>query len=213
MKIDRSFILDLDTDERTERIVRSIIDLAHSLNLTVVAEGVEDGAVADRVRHLGIDYVQGYAIARPATGNEMTEWLRHRSTTTRGQIRRNERRGLDVLVVDSKPAERAALRKCLRESKHRVSQAHSGMAAVGRLKKKMPDVVILDHLMPGLNGVETAPQLRAAGYSGPILLLSGSAPDSSEAARYPLDVWPVSHEDEALLIRLVDGYAHTPAPR
>ena len=76
----------------------------------------------------------------------------------------------------------------------------------------MPDVVILDHLMPGLSGVEIAPQLRAAGYAGPILLLSGSAPDNAQAARYPMDVWPVSHGDEALLSRLIDGYAVSSAP-
>ncbi|HEX2784164.1 MAG TPA: EAL domain-containing protein [Ilumatobacteraceae bacterium] len=212
LKIDRSFILDLDTDARTERIVRSIIDLAHSLELTVVAEGVEDSAVANRLEALGVDYVQGYAIARPATASEITEWLRQRSTAVAAQIRQDERRGLDVLVVDSHPAERAALRKRLRNSKHRVAQAHSGSAALSKLKKKMPDVVILDHLMPGINGVETAPQLRAAGYAGPILLLSGSAPDNTQAARYPLDVWPVSHSDEALLVRLIDGYAFSPAP-
>ena len=62
LKIDRSFVLDLDTDDRTERIVRSIIDLAHSLDLTVVAEGVEDAVVADGLRGLGVDFVQGYAI-------------------------------------------------------------------------------------------------------------------------------------------------------
>ena len=209
MKIDRSFILDLDTDERTVRIVRSIIDLAHTLNLTVVAEGVEDTAVADRLRHLGVDFIQGYAVARPAPGGEMTDWLRDRSIAV-AHIKQSARRGLDVLVVDSQPAERAALRKRLRDSRHRVAQAHSGAVALDKLKKKMPDVVILDHLMPGLSGIEAAPQLRAAGYSGPILLLSGSAPDSAEAARFPLDVWPVSVADEALLIRLVDGYANAP---
>ena len=142
----------------------------------------------------------------------MTDWLRERSTAVAAFVRRDERRGLDVLVVDSQPADRAALRKRLRDSNHRVARAHSGTAALSKLKKKMPDVVILDHLMPGLSGVETAPQLRAAGYAGPILLLSGSAPDNAQAARYPMDVWPVSHSDEELLTRLIDGYASSPAP-
>lgn len=71
----------------------------------------------------------------------------------------------------------------------------------------MPDVIILDHMMPHLNGVEIAPRLREAGYAGPILLFSGSVPDSVSGARFPLDVWPVSIEDEALLVDLIDGYA------
>jgi CheY-like chemotaxis protein len=118
-----------------------------------------------------------------------------------------------VLMVDSQPASRAPLRRRLRDSQHRVAQAHSGAAALKRLKKEMPDVVILDHLMPGQTGVETAPRLRAAGYAGPIVLLSGSAPDGTDAARFPMDVWPISHSDEALLVRLIDGYSRPPAPQ
>jgi hypothetical protein len=49
--------------------------------------------------------------------------------------------------------------------------------------------------------------LRAAGYRGPILLFKGSQSESVSAARFPLDVWPVSAEDEALLVELIDGYA------
>jgi diguanylate cyclase (GGDEF)-like protein/PAS domain S-box-containing protein len=212
LKIDRSFVLGLDTDERTERIVRSIIDLAHSLDLTVVAEGVEDVAIASQLASLGADFLQGYAIARPAPAAMTTEWLQQRSTSAAARTKRDERRGLNVLMVDSQPASRAALRRGLRDRRHKVAQAHSGTAALNTLKKRMPDVVILDHLMPGLNGVETVPRLRAAGYAGPIVLLSGSAPDGVDAARFPLDVWPVSHSDEALLLRLIDGYSLTTSP-
>jgi diguanylate cyclase (GGDEF)-like protein/PAS domain S-box-containing protein len=209
LKIDRSFVLGLDTDERSERIVRSIIDLAHSLDLTVVAEGVEDTTIASQLTSLGSDFLQGYAIARPAPAAMMTEWLQQRSASAAAQAKREERRGLTVLMVDSQPASRAALRRGLRDRRHKVAQAHSGAAALRTLKKRMPDVVILDHLMPGLNGIETAPRLRAAGYAGPIVLLSGSAPDGADAARFPLDVWPVSHSDEELLLRLIDGYSLT----
>jgi len=211
LKVDRSFILDLDTDGRTERIVRSIIDLAHSLGLTVVAEGVEDHTIGNHLFALGVDAVQGYAIAKPAAAGVITEWLRARRIAegpAQGQARA-EQRGLDVLLVGSEPSTRKGLRKRLRGNNHRVAQAYSGAAAVGKLHKRMPDVVILDHLMPGLNGVETAPQLREAGYAGPILLFSGSAPDELAATKFPMDVWPVSSRDEALLMKLIDGYALT----
>jgi diguanylate cyclase (GGDEF)-like protein/PAS domain S-box-containing protein len=210
LKIDRSFIVDLD--ERTERIVRSIIDLAHSLDLTVVAEGVEDDAVADRLRVLEADYVQGYAIARPATGTQMTDWLQARSTAV-ARPPREVRRGLDVLIVDSQPARRAALRKRLRANNHRVARALTGSSAVNSVKKQMPDLVILDHPTLGSSGYQTAPQLRAAGYVGPILLLSDSAPHGPDSASYPMDVWPVAQGDEALLLRLIDGYALSSSKR
>ena len=208
LKIDRSFILDLDTDVRTERIVRSIIDLAHSLGLTVVAEGVEDEAVGERLRSMGADYLQGYVIATPAPSQVITQWMQGRSIgVTADSVRRETKRALDVLVVDGESLTRRALRRRLRGNKHRVLQAHSCAAALKKLEKQMPDVIILDHVMPGVAGIETAPRLREAGYAGPILLVSGSAPNETAAVRFPLDVWPVSTEDEALLIELVDGYA------
>ncbi|MGZ7087761.1 MAG: EAL domain-containing protein, partial [Ilumatobacteraceae bacterium] len=208
LKIDRSFILDLDTDIRTERIVRSIIDLAHSLGLTVVAEGVEDEAVAERLRGMGADYLQGYVIAMPAPSHIITQWMQGRSIgVPNDAVRGDTKRTLDVLVVDGESTSRTALRKRLRANKHHVLRAHGCAAALKTLARRMPDVIILDHLIPGLAGVETAPRLREAGYAGPILLVSGSAPSETAAARFPLDVWPVSTEDEALLIELVDGYA------
>ncbi len=211
LKIDRSFILDLDSDDRTERIVRSIVDLAHSLGLSVVAEGVEDDSVRVRLLGMGIDYMQGFSIARPAPASVITDWLvEHAVATAAERPHLDDPRGLHVLVVDNEAANRTALRKRLRLSSHKVTQAHSGAAALGKLKKTMPDVIVLNMAIPTPTGVETVARLREAGYSGPILLFSGSAPDELAATRFPLDVWPVSAEDEALLIRLIDGYALTP---
>jgi len=210
LKIDRSFILDLDIDTRTERIVRSIIDLAHSLGLTVVAEGVEDEAVRARLLTMGIDYVQGFTIARPAPAQLIVDWLAEHATPT-APVRPllDDPRGLDILVVDNEAASRTALRARLKQSSHRVTLAHSGAAALAKLKKHMPDVIILNLAVPTPSGVETVARMRDAGYAGPILLFSGSAPDELAATRFPLDVWPVSAADEALLIRLIDGYAQT----
>jgi diguanylate cyclase (GGDEF)-like protein/PAS domain S-box-containing protein len=208
LKIDRSFILDLETDSRTERIVRSTIDLAHSLGLKVVAEGVEDGSVGERLVELGIDYLQGYALARPVSSAATTEWLRAKSVeVVANRARPKAKPALSVLVVDGSPSDRAALRERLRANKHRVLQAQTCEAALHALARRMPDVVILDHMRPNLNGVEIAPRLREAGYAGPILLFNGSQSDNVSAARFPLDVWPVSIEDEALLLDLVDAYA------
>ena len=211
LKIDRSFIIDLD--ERSERIVRSIIDLAHSLDLTVVAEGVEDDVTLQRLHRLGVDFVQGYVIARPVTGVEMTAWLRSRSTAENRRTLRDAGLGLDILIVDSEPAHRATLRKRLRSSNHRVARALTSETALKKITKQMPDLVILDHPTAGRHGLQTAPQLRAAGYVGPILLLSDSAPHGPGAARFPLDVWPIAQGDETLLLRLVDGYAQASSKR
>jgi diguanylate cyclase (GGDEF)-like protein len=65
MKIDLSFVSDMGRVPQHERIVRSLIHLAHELGLVVVAEGVEDAAVAQRLAELGCDLMQGYFTSAP----------------------------------------------------------------------------------------------------------------------------------------------------
>jgi diguanylate cyclase (GGDEF)-like protein len=78
IKIDRSFIQDLETDSDDAAIVQSTIDLAHSLNLTVVAEGVETEVAWNRLRDFGCDQAQGYYLARPMPAQLLTGWLQSR---------------------------------------------------------------------------------------------------------------------------------------
>ena len=66
VKIDRCFISDIAVDARDAVIVASTIALARSLGLTVLAEGVEDGAQLEKLRSLGCQQVQGYYLHRPA---------------------------------------------------------------------------------------------------------------------------------------------------
>jgi diguanylate cyclase (GGDEF)-like protein len=82
IKIDRSFIQNLDTDSDDAAIVQSTIDLAHSLNLTVVAEGVETELTWNRLRDFGCDQAQGYYLARPMPGQLLTGWLLSRANLT-----------------------------------------------------------------------------------------------------------------------------------
>ena len=65
IKIDQSFVHDLIDDPDNAAIVRGIISLAQSLGLDVLAEGVENVAVAQRLKHLRCTYVQGYYFSRP----------------------------------------------------------------------------------------------------------------------------------------------------
>ena len=65
VKIDRSFIMDIGKDESAEKLIASIISMAHSLGLQVVAEGVEEQYQADYLSTLGCEYLQGYLFGRP----------------------------------------------------------------------------------------------------------------------------------------------------
>ena len=75
LKIDRSFVAGMSADPRDAMIVRSVIDLAHNLQLQVVAEGAEDMATIDRLRVAGCDQVQGYALSPPLPMDRLRPWL------------------------------------------------------------------------------------------------------------------------------------------
>ncbi len=76
LKIDKTFISHLVEDTKDEQIVRSVIELAHSLNMKVVAEGVETKEILERLKQLGCDIAQGYYFSKPMSVEKCTEWLR-----------------------------------------------------------------------------------------------------------------------------------------
>jgi diguanylate cyclase (GGDEF)-like protein len=78
LKIDRSFVIGLDQDE-DEVIVRSTIDLAHNLGLTVIAEGVESERVQTKLAGMGCDAVQGTFIRDPASAGDLLKWIARQS--------------------------------------------------------------------------------------------------------------------------------------
>ncbi|MFJ2019126.1 putative bifunctional diguanylate cyclase/phosphodiesterase [Streptomyces nodosus] len=75
LKIDRSFVARLAVDAEDAEIVRCTVDLAHSLGLLVVAEGVEDDETWERLRDLRCDAVQGWLVAAAMPPEETTAWL------------------------------------------------------------------------------------------------------------------------------------------
>jgi diguanylate cyclase len=74
LKIDRAFVQDLASSEDARSIVRAIVQMAHSLQLRVVAEGVETEAQRDELLKLGCDELQGYLFAKPMTASVLALW-------------------------------------------------------------------------------------------------------------------------------------------
>lgn len=75
LKIDKSFVTRMLTDEADERIVRTIVGLARPFHLSVVAEGVEDGATLAALAEMGCDYAQGFHFAPALPQRDFLEWL------------------------------------------------------------------------------------------------------------------------------------------
>ena len=74
LKIDQSFVRDLETSADARAIVKAVVGLAHALNLSVVAEGVETAAQRDVLTALHCDELQGYLYAKPMTAQLMGQW-------------------------------------------------------------------------------------------------------------------------------------------
>ncbi len=78
LKIDQSFISNLNADDVARAIVDTCIVLGHKLNMKVVAEGVEDGETLEQLRIMGCDVAQGYYVSRPLAADALVDWLRER---------------------------------------------------------------------------------------------------------------------------------------
>lgn len=77
LKIDKSFILNLASSEDDQLIVRSTIDLGHTLGLSVTAEGVESEAIKDLLKSYGCDTAQGYLYSKPLPAKDFIQWIHH----------------------------------------------------------------------------------------------------------------------------------------
>lgn len=75
LKIDKSFVASITSDQARRNIVRSVVDLAHSLGLSTVAEGVEDQPTLDFLTEIGCDLVQGHWLSRPLPAEQLTPEL------------------------------------------------------------------------------------------------------------------------------------------
>ncbi|SHH32241.1 putative bifunctional diguanylate cyclase/phosphodiesterase [Ferrimonas marina] len=75
LKIDKSFVLNLASDQQDCILVKACVELAHNLGLSVVAEGVEDEASLQILKRYGVEYAQGYWMSRPLKPADFSAWL------------------------------------------------------------------------------------------------------------------------------------------
>ena len=76
LKIDKSFVLNMENDLSDAKIVRSVVDLAHNLGMTVVAEGLESAKSWKLLEGLHCDEAQGFFISRPMPSKDFVAWVR-----------------------------------------------------------------------------------------------------------------------------------------
>ena len=78
IKVDKSFVMQAQDSIESRTVIKSIVDLGHSLGLLVTAEGIEDVETLNYLTSLGCDLAQGYFIARPMSGEATHVWAAKR---------------------------------------------------------------------------------------------------------------------------------------
>jgi len=87
LKIDRAFVMDLEQNEMSRSIVKSIVQLAKACNLRIVAEGVETAGQRDLLVAMGCDDLQGYLFSMPVSGNELQKMAMNRFSANSAEFR------------------------------------------------------------------------------------------------------------------------------
>ncbi len=85
VKVDKSFVMTAQQSRESRLVIQAIIDLAHSLDMKVIAEGIEDQTTLQFLQQLGCDKAQGYFIGKPIPGDQVNNWLEQRKVTQEQQ--------------------------------------------------------------------------------------------------------------------------------
>ena len=76
LKVDKSFVRDLENNRENAEIIKAIVSLGHALGLDVIAEGCENEEQLEMLKSLGCDLVQGFYIARPLPADKAEEFIK-----------------------------------------------------------------------------------------------------------------------------------------
>ena len=172
LKVDRSFVQDIAVDPDDASITRAIIPMAHSLQLDVVAEGVENEAQLGLLIANNCDAIQGYYFSPPVDAEALATLLREDRRLV-SKLLAEETNVRTLLLVDDEENIINSLKRLLRRSGYRVLSATSAEQGLTLLAENRVDVVISDQRMPGMPGVEFLRRVKDIHPDSVRMILSG----------------------------------------
>lgn len=174
LKIDKSFVRDITCDPDNAAIAKAILAMAHSLQMKVIAEGVETQGQLNYLRAHGCDEMQGYYFSPPVPAREFECLVRERRRLLAPGWSENTREST-VLVVDDEEEVTRALRRLLLLEGYRVLVANSVSDGFELLSLNRVEVVVSDFRMPGMSGAEFLGRVKELHPATVRLLLTGHA--------------------------------------
>lgn len=172
LKINQTFVRDITTNPVSASIVAAIVAMAHKLGKRVVAVGVETEGQALQLKHYGCDELQGYYFTPPTQADTAARWLEAPPPLALTPPPSRER---TLLLVDDEANILSTLQRYLRRENYRILIAHSGPEALEILAANTVQVIISDHRMPGMSGVELLGRVRDLYPDTARIILSGYA--------------------------------------
>lgn len=210
LKIDQSFVRNLTTDPDDAVIARSIITLGQSLQLQVVAEGVETEEQFAYLQRHRCDQIQGYFFSRPLAAADFERLLAESKAVPETRDAASEEPTL--LIVDDEVNVSAALQRVLRRDGYRILRASSGQEGLALLAMNKVQVVLSDERMPGMSGTEFLSRVKAMYPDTIRIMLSGytavdaiiAATNSGAVFRFHAKPW----DDEALRRSIAEAFRY-----
>jgi diguanylate cyclase (GGDEF)-like protein len=171
VKIDQSFVRNLTVDPGDAAICIAIVDLAHTLHMSVIAEGVETEGQAIYLREHHCDDIQGYFFSRPVAAADYARLLVENTTLDLPRQAPDGRR--TVLLVDDEPNILAALKRSLRRDGYRILSANGAREGLELLATHQIQVILSDQRMPDMSGTEFLARVRELYPETVRIILSG----------------------------------------
>jgi diguanylate cyclase (GGDEF)-like protein/PAS domain S-box-containing protein len=180
LKIDRSFVGDISHDIDDAALCRSIVEIAHSLRLLAIAEGVETCAQANFLARHRCDQLQGFLFCKPLPAGQV-EAVFDTTFEVGSKTDDSELPQALVLVVDDDEDAAYALMNCIADARTRVVLADSAARAFEVLAAEQVAVIIADYRMPDMNGVALLARVKLL-YPQTIRMMATACPGYEQAA-------------------------------
>ncbi|OHB30449.1 MAG: hypothetical protein A2X79_03410 [Desulfuromonadaceae bacterium GWB2_53_15] len=174
LKIDLSFVRDITSDPNSAAIARAIIAMGHSMNLRVIAEGVETEGQLGYLRSNSCDDMQGFLFSRPVPSGEFEQMLRE-NRRLEFPAEGGGHRDRTLLLVDDEAHVIAALKRMLDGEGYKILAAGSAVEGFELLATNRIGAVVSDMCMPGMNGTEFLRRVKEIYPDIVRIMLSGAA--------------------------------------